>query len=532
MIKRSLLATAIAALSAQAVNAAPFMPMDARGLAMGNTGVASAKRAHAPAYNPSLLSQASEDDDFALLLPLGVSFADEEEMIDTAQDVADDIVPALEDLFEDNNATNFTGLLDATESAANALESALQTPANQAAIATANTNFGTALNNLNEKLNEVNSVTSELDSALNSISGNPLSARLGLSTALAIPSKKFAAALSLSGTVTGSGRVLFSGNDSNLLNAYGDAAGDYISSAQQLQSGVSDALDETDLVAQATAFNNLESAANALQNFNSDQVTTASGDIRIIENGAVSPDAEDADMDSQLEIVAVGVVDLGLSFSREFNIGGEAIAIGITPKLQKIITYHYADEVDGFDDVDADDLEDYKEEYSNFNLDIGASWRFGDNKNWMLGLVAKNLVSDEFEYADVIVTPTDTNGNITGAPYIIKGGKVSLDPQYRAGVAYNGSWVSAAIDVDLVENDPVAYESATQFASFGAEFDIFETLQLRAGYRTNMSSSGSDIASLGIGFSPFGVHIDIAAMANIDDPESEAGAALEIGFYF
>merc|ERR1712000_563647 len=67
MIKRSLLATAIAAMSVQATNAAPFLPMDARGLAMGNTGVASAQRAHAPAYNPSLLSQGSDDDDFALL---------------------------------------------------------------------------------------------------------------------------------------------------------------------------------------------------------------------------------------------------------------------------------------------------------------------------------------------------------------------------------------------------------------------------------------------------------------------------------
>ena len=68
-MKRSLLAVAVTALSIQTAYAAPFMPMDARGLAMGNTGVASAKLAHAPAYNPSLLAQAGEKDDFALLLP-------------------------------------------------------------------------------------------------------------------------------------------------------------------------------------------------------------------------------------------------------------------------------------------------------------------------------------------------------------------------------------------------------------------------------------------------------------------------------
>ena len=69
MIKRSILATAVAALSLPAVNAAPFQPMDARGIAMGNTGVASAQRAHAPAYNPSLLAQEFGKDGFAILLP-------------------------------------------------------------------------------------------------------------------------------------------------------------------------------------------------------------------------------------------------------------------------------------------------------------------------------------------------------------------------------------------------------------------------------------------------------------------------------
>src|SRR5690606_40599867 len=79
-------------------------PMDARGLAMGNTGVASAKRAHAPAYNPSLLAQGSEKDDFALLFPqLGVQVADEEEMIDEAERISDDIFPEFEAAIDGGN---------------------------------------------------------------------------------------------------------------------------------------------------------------------------------------------------------------------------------------------------------------------------------------------------------------------------------------------------------------------------------------------------------------------------------------------
>src|SRR5690606_13639516 len=101
MMKRSLLAVAVTALTSQAVYAAPYMPMDARGLAMGNTGVASAKRAHAPAYNPSLLAQGSEKDDFAILLPeVGVQASDEQEIIDEAELLSDDIIPRFEKAVE------------------------------------------------------------------------------------------------------------------------------------------------------------------------------------------------------------------------------------------------------------------------------------------------------------------------------------------------------------------------------------------------------------------------------------------------
>src|SRR5690554_3037414 len=98
MLKRTVLATAVAALTIPAATAAPYQPMDARGLAMGNTGVASAMRAHAPAYNPSMLAQEFGKDGFAILLPqVGVSVADEKEMVDTAQDIADYIFPRFED---------------------------------------------------------------------------------------------------------------------------------------------------------------------------------------------------------------------------------------------------------------------------------------------------------------------------------------------------------------------------------------------------------------------------------------------------
>src|SRR5690606_32666509 len=200
MMKRSLLAVAVTALTSQAVYAAPYMPMDARGLAMGNTGVASAKRAHAPAYNPSLLAQGSEKDDFALLFPqLGVQVADEEELADEAELISDEIIPRFEDAIEGNGG--FIGL-----------ESALDN-------FTSNPSTGN-LSRLEASLGEVQQSVTELDDSLKNISGNPLSANLGLNFALAIPSKKFAAALSVGGSAGVSGRVKYSQADSDLFTSY------------------------------------------------------------------------------------------------------------------------------------------------------------------------------------------------------------------------------------------------------------------------------------------------------------------------
>ena len=517
MIKRSLLAASIAALTSQAAVAAPFMPMDARGLAMGNTGVASAKRAHAPAYNPSLLSQAEEDDDFALIFPqIGVNVSDEEKIADEAQDISDDIFPAFEDAIDGIN-----GNIGLEQSLINLEDSinALQSSTTVTDLQTNNAQVKIDLAAAKENLNITKSSVDDLTSSLTKISGNPLSARLGIGGALAIPSKKFAAAISLSGSANVSARVNFSDADLELLGNYFDSANGFLSQAEDVTDQI-DALQTTDDPS------SIISELAGLDTYNDP-------------NGLINPDgtlsttASNPDLTSYAEIVAVSVVDLGLSFSREFTFGEEKVAIGITPKLQKISTYHYAEEVDGFEDVEADDLKDSREDYSKVNLDVGASWRFGSEDKWMLGLVGKNLLGGKFDYSDVEVQPKDSDGNPTGGtPVTLSGGSVSLDPQYRAGIAYNGNWASFALDVDLTENDPVAYENPTQYAALGVELDVFSTLQLRAGYRTNMSVTDADIVSVGFGLSPFGVHIDIAAMANPNDVEKEAGVALETGFYF
>lgn len=527
MIKRTALATAVAALTIPTAYSAPFQPMDARGLAMGNTGVASAMRAHAPAYNPSMLAQEFGKDGFAILLPqVGVSAADEKEMVDTAQDIADYIFPR----FEDAVQTTGTGLEDrinALQQSITSLEASINSfDPNDAQnsisnIKAANSSFSTNATAVDASLINVQSATKDLTDSLQSISGNPLAAKVGLGTTLAIPSKRFSAAVSLSGTANISARVDFSDNDVNLLNSYAPAARGYVAIAQDISDRLSDLNETAPLTEIQDEINAAKTKVTELKDYSDKDGIFTGGDL-----------TAEPDLDSTVELVAVAIVDVGISFAREFDFGGHAVAIGVTPKIQKISTFHYGDEVDGFEDVESDDLKDYQKDYTDFNLDIGASYRFGENNNWMAGAVIKNLLGGSYDYADTLVTPKDESGNLTGTPYYLPGGKVKLNPQVRGGIAYHSKWFNAAFDLDLIKNKAVAYEAETQYASLGVELDVFRTLQLRAGYRTNLVSGGTDVVTAGFGLSPFGVHIDVAAMANPSDYLREAGAVMDLGFYF
>ena len=540
MIKRSLLAASIAAISAQSALAAPFMPMDARGLAMGNTGVASAKLAHAPAYNPALLSTAKDNDDFALLFPqIGVTVADEDEFIDTIDELdsgeyANDNLGQPESLIDHFTTIteNLSDDLDTLTTSVEALDTALA-GGNANDIRNASTSLQSQLVGFTDGTEDLQQTTFDLTSELDQLSGSGLRLGAGLNGAIAIPSKKFGAAISFGAQVFASGRTIFTPEDQNLINAYAEGVNEYsqltkvyVDSTVKLANSV-EAADQciadngaANCTQEISVADTDRQAAEAAQTEVNGYTKTANdANIISVNNGSVTVD-ENPELTSQAQVVAIAIAELGLTLSREFDIAGHAVAIGITPKMQQIVAYDYTGSVEedeatgeGFDE---DEIENTEVTFSTVNFDAGAAYQFGDTKQWQVGLVAKNLISKEYE------TENNKGNNTT----------INIDTQFRAGISHTTDWTTVAVDFDLIENDPVAYESATQYASIGAELNVFSTLQLRAGYRTNLSVSNAEVVSVGLGFSPFGIHIDIAAMANPSDPEKEAGVALETGFYF
>jgi len=531
IMKRSLIALSVLAAASQSSVAAPFAPMDARGMAMGNTGVASARMAGAPYYNPALLAAPRAQDDFQMILPsIGLNI--EGQFAETAKDMNENLNEndyktfneSLIEHFEtitngiDNNLSNINNNLTQLTSLAN---KANLTPADVTSITNNANQLKTGTTNLTANTGDLKTTTDDLNAELNRINGESLRGMLGSNpVAIAVPSKNLAIAISTSLNATLSGRLTYSNQDQATLQNIVGAVDDFA----QLTTSLSDAALAisacgADAGCIATAKQNFENASAELTSFQSD-----GGVIQTDDQGNVTFNGNQ-DLTSSAQMAGIVVFDAGLSFAREFNIKGHDVAIGVTPKLQKITTIDYIAAAD--QEFDSDDLEDSKKEESTINIDLGASYQFGENKQFQTGVVIKNLLSKTYKTA--------------------LGTKIHQDAQVRGAISHSTSWSTVAIDLDLLENKPVAFEDPTQFIGIGGELDAFGFAQLRAGYRMNIADTSQTQTTVGAGFWLFGPRLDFAistsAINVIDDITSgkdaedidlseEISFALQLGMEF
>lgn len=207
-------------------------------------------------------------------------------------------------------------------------------------------------------------------------------------------------------------------------------------------------------------------------------------------------------MTSSIQGRGLVISEAGVSLAHEFSVAGFPLALGVTPKLMQVTTFDYRVDVDTGDLS----LDQGKKTYTDFNADLGALHRYSNG--WSTGLVVKNVIPQTYKTS--------------------LGNSIKLDPQARLGLAYEHSWITVASDIDLLENDAAGFDGPSQYVSLGAEINAWHTVQFRLGYRHNLSDSDTSVATVGFGLSPFGVHVDIAAMGN----SNEVGAGLQLGFRF
>ena len=305
---------------------------------------------------------------------------------------------------------------------------------------------------------------------LKKLTGKPLQVEVFGGMVIGIPSKKVGASLT--------------------LNAYAVVGGQLNFEDQALMDGIITAANSTATGADLTALENNTVIADQL---------------------ASTANAVDS-LKSNLGARGAVISEVGLSLSREFNIAGHDVAVGITPKVVKVKTFHY---VLGVNTADIDTDKGTKE-FSDFNIDVGLAKNYGNG--WKAGLVIKNLIGKEYDTAPFI-TPGLT---------AVSSATIKVDPQVRLGISHGNEWLTVAADLDITENEPVGFETKTQYLGLGVEADLFDWMQFRAGYRHNMSDSDTSIPTIGFGFSPFGVHIDLAYAQN----GNEKAGSLQLGFRF
>lgn len=208
---------------------------------------------------------------------------------------------------------------------------------------------------------------------------------------------------------------------------------------------------------------------------------------------------------SSVEARFAVVGEVGLSLARKFSFKGHSIVVGVTPKYLRVQTYDYL-----FKGVNLDNarisLNQGKSVDSSLDMDFGLAKDFGHG--WRGGFAVKNLFGQKYATA--------------------LGHTIFVNPQARIGVLKANRWATVAMDFDLTENDPVGFDSKTRYLGAGAEFNAWHVAKVRVGYRFNIADTATSIATGGLGFSPFGVLLDLAIAGNAH----EIAAAVQTGFHF
>lgn len=218
----------------------------------------------------------------------------------------------------------------------------------------------------------------------------------------------------------------------------------------------------------------------------------------------LDPSVTDPTQNLTSAVLGTGAIlqEAGVSLARQFNIAGRQVAFGVTPKLVRADTFDYKVDVNNGSVT----LGEGRKSQTSVNLDLGTAMQFANGLK--AGLVIKNVIPKDY---------TTALNNV-----------IKSKPQARAGVAYQNGWSSLAMDIDLIKNDPTGLDKPTQYIALGGELDAWGWAQLRAGYRYNMKDNNTSAASLGIGVSPFGVHMDLAVVAS----SKLVGVGFQTGFRF
>ena len=257
---------------------------------------------------------------------------------------------------------------------------------------------------------------------------------------------------------------------------------------------------------------NYATADQALVTGLSNNLTTcSSGTIANCNNAGSNFDSSGQVTGLQSKLIVRGAVvgEIGLAIARHFDsLGG--VDIGIAPKMTKFSTVDFAE---GAQDHPELTLDQGKKDYSSFNVDLGVAKTFSlaDGDDIKVGVAARDILSRSF------VT--------------VLGNNIEVKPKVTFGASYLTKLTTLGLDIDLVPNKPmvVGLIKESQFVRVGAEFDAWSWAQIRMGYRHDVKGNYAGLPSIGLGLSPFGIHLDLSVASA---GKKEVAVSLQAGFRF
>jgi len=553
-MNRSLLALAI--LTTGTASATPFTGNDARSNAMGNTGVASAPAASAQQFNPALLSSYSGQVSFAMTIPSlklyiddsqglvssGRDFTEEGGTIDQFEQIdaeafsvavfgdTDTGTPSMEDVLG-NIASDVTDLNNAINNIKNDTDNGNQPDdADVQALNTASASLTTNTGTLDQKVvvadTEANNLQGAVQTTKSDFQGlDDKAFNLGLGMDLLnvnLPREGLGMGLSITSNTTIGAKIFLNDNDfsevddmladlTGLTGEASDLSGSMTTLAEANEAltnhinalpdpddypgGQTNEDYQDDVEAWGIQLDSLSTdLENAQTDVNAQQVELVEYEGEYYDQGEVNaPELED--FESEIEVVGANITEIGVTVAREFEYMGETFSAGVTPKIVSLNIFEKRFGVESADE-EFGSPQDFLEENSTFaftaNIDVGAAKDWPDvlRGDVRAGVVIKDLIPQTFETQS--------------------GNELSIGPKMRIGAAHLTRWSTLSADLDITENDPLKYGVPTRYLGLGGEFNAWNWLKLRAGYRNNLSVSDSHVISTGFGITPFGVGLDLS----------------------
>ncbi|OPZ82587.1 MAG: hypothetical protein BWY76_02668 [bacterium ADurb.Bin429] len=195
-----------------------------------------------------------------------------------------------------------------------------------------------------------------------------------------------------------------------------------------------------------------------------------------------------------MKLDGLAVLEVPVSYARRLPIPVGTLAVGVSAKAMRGITYRADVKIDTESGDIEDQLENNDKTSSTIGVDVGALYIPPVARNVRVGIIGKNLNSPKFERV--------------GAP------DVEISPMWRAGVAMDvGKQVGFAADLDLTKNDRFD-GTESQFIGGGVNYHPNGSLSFRLGAMKNLANSDDGlIGTLGIGIGLKALQLDLAVQA-------------------